>query len=134
MKSLNLFAIKPKKRIKIATSLPIKLCFSDAFGGVVIQLLALGAVIGHLELYETKGRFYETHSFLQEDVRGLGLGILLYDTAISSCLKQGVEIRSSKDPSWQAIRLWRSKTLRAKYNIKKQSDFYGSRYLVLGKR
>lgn len=78
----------------------------------------VGYVTMNEKLCERTGaHFYETHSFIDEEYRGKGLGIKLYDRAIREGMKRLGDVRSSLTPSDDAIRTWKSKRLNKKHKI-----------------
>jgi GNAT superfamily N-acetyltransferase len=76
--------------------------------------------IGYINLIMVRERpkFFETHSRLNEEYWGQGLGALLYARAIQHALEQGWRIRSSGSSSNQAQNVWRGKTLRKYFSIR----------------
>ncbi len=74
--------------------------------------------------------FWETHSSVKKKYHNQGIGLALYDTAISHALNLGLKITSSSGPSEMALRVWRSKRLNSKYRIYK----IGRRFWVLNKK
>lgn len=74
---------------------------------------------GYVELVETPFGHWETHTFLDEELRGKGLGIELFSRAFKQSLEKHRRVMSSTYTSDAAIRLWESKTLNKLYEIEK---------------
>ena len=74
---------------------------------------------GYIELVCVGDNTYETHSYLDEQFRGKGFGTLLYAKAIQWCHRNGYKIRSSGNTSKEAKRVWKSKTIRSYFRIRK---------------
>jgi len=64
---------------------------------------------------------FETHSYLDEDLHGEGIGSLMYLKAINVGHSRGFNVCSSNAPSDNAQRIWRGTTLRKYYRIVKRS-------------
>ncbi len=62
---------------------------------------------------------FDTHSWLHESLRGKGLGALIYAKAIHFCHTKGFKVRSSGGSSRDAQRVWKSKTLRKFFIVKR---------------
>lgn len=77
----------------------------------------IGRVSLHKSYYLAKT--YETHSSLEEEYRGQGLGVLMYARAIQWALEHGYRIKSSGSTAGYAQRVWESKSLRKYFVIKK---------------
>ncbi len=86
--------------------------------------------LGYVNVVKTMHGFWETHSWIDPKIRGRGFGIQVYSKAIAYCLKRGYTLKSSWEPSNDAIRVWQSKRLRTKYRIHKR----GNRFCVIGVR
>lgn len=104
----------------------------DVTRAVTIEMLDVaGEVVGYIDLVETvQPNVWETHSHLDEEYRNCGLGVLLYDRAISLALKRGWSVVSSSVTSIDAMRVWHSKRLNSKYVISVDGD----KFTVLGLR
>ncbi len=63
---------------------------------------------------------YETHSTLNEELRGKGIGTLMYARAIQWCHERGHTVRSSGASSDMARRVWQSKGLRKLFSLRKR--------------
>lgn len=87
-------------------------------------------VIGYIDLIKTKHKFYETHSFLDEDRRGQGLGKSLYEKAFEFAMEHDLNLRSSRKPSIAAIYVWNSSELNNQYKISK----IGDRFVLRGEK
>jgi len=86
-------------------------------------------LIGQITLINYKNDIYETHSYIAEsDYVGIGFGVFMYSVVIGWCIKNGYKITSSEieRQSTDAIRLWKSRTLRKNFNI----TLEGSRWVV----
>lgn len=79
---------------------------------------------------DPKFKRFETHSSLNSDLRGRGLGTLLYAKAIEIGMKNGLNVHSSTMPSKYAVRVWQSRGLRKLYRIQRKNG----RYVVLSRR
>lgn len=77
--------------------------------------------VGHIELEKDDNKWV-THSELNEDLRGQGIGIILYAKAIQYCHRKGWKVSSSGQSSDMAKRLWASKRLRKLFKIIKRSS------------
>lgn len=77
--------------------------------------------IGYVDLVLTKYNFWETHSTLDDEEQGKGLGVLMYAKAIDVGLKNELVVKSSTAPSDDAKRTWKSRRLNALYEIKQQN-------------
>jgi len=60
---------------------------------------------------------WETHCVVREKHHNTGVGLKLYDAAISHGLNMGFNVVSSMAPSDMAKRVWNSKRLNSKYKI-----------------
>lgn len=69
-------------------------------------------IVGTVALCHYDDIWYETHSDLNPEHHGKGLGTLLYAKAIQWGTKHGLKVRSSGCSSSMALRVWRGKTLR----------------------
>lgn len=78
--------------------------------------------IGYLILEKNTGRSLVTHSGLDSEYRGRGLGNLLYTKGIAWALNHGYWVRSSGNSSDMAQRVWEGKGLRERFNIRKYID------------
>lgn len=91
--------------------------------------------IGHVSLIKVREGYYETHSDLNEDFHGKGLGALMYARAIQHALEKGWGVRSSGSSSSDAQRVWRGKTIRKYFAIKlkKGEDQYYDKWYAYAK-
>lgn len=89
-----------------------------------------GDEVGYVDSVQTRAGFFETHSFIDWDFCGRGLGGKMYARVIDFHLKEGNDIRSSASPSIAAENVWKSKYLNKKFVIKKLRK----RYCVISKR
>ncbi len=89
-----------------------------------INLYAGHNYIGDVDLVpsEYNKNEYLTHSYLNADYRNKRLGTLMYAKAIQWCLKRNKRVRSSGESSEDAQRLWKSKSLRKYFYIRKTFD------------
>ena len=62
--------------------------------------------VGWVDLVWTQKRFWETHSYVDEDERGKGLGLAAYSKAINVVLRRVERVMSSSSPSADAVRVW----------------------------
>lgn len=86
-----------------------------------------------LEPYGTKT--FCTHSSLDVEYRGQGLGALMYARAIQWCLDNGYKVRSSGSSSNDAERVWRSKSIRKNFSLRERISPYGHpTWYVLNKK
>jgi len=89
--------------------------------------------VGHVEMciderpVET---FYETHSFLDEEHRNKGYGVMMYNKAFEIAELLRVTVKSSLVPSDDVLRVWNSRSLNKKWNI----CYLNNRYVVCGRR
>ena len=89
--------------------------------------------MGHVEMciderpVET---FYETHSFLDEEHRNKGYGVMMYNKAFEIAELLRVTVKSSLVPSDDVLRVWNSRSLNKKWNI----CYLNNRYVVCGRR
>jgi GNAT superfamily N-acetyltransferase len=96
--------------------------------GFAVLFRENGIERGRVNLRHLGKQIFETHSSLEPRYRGQGYGIRMYERAILYCLAHGMKIRSSTNPSTFAERVWKSKRLRAKFQIVRRRY----RYVVLG--
>ena len=75
--------------------------------------------IGHVELVRISENSFVTHSELNDQYWGKGLGTLLYSKAIAWCLNNGYKVCSTDCASKMAQRVWKSKGLRVHFDIQK---------------
>jgi GNAT superfamily N-acetyltransferase len=79
--------------------------------------------VGYVDLmadfYGRGHRSLETHSYLDPKHRGKKLGALMYAKAIQWCHENNRPVRSSGSSSEDAQRVWKGKTLRKFFNIRK---------------
>ena len=69
---------------------------------------------------KTGKRIYETHSSLMQRFRKAGIGTWMYARAIYEMKKRGHLVCSSISPSVNAKRMWKSKTMKFYFTIKKK--------------
>jgi GNAT superfamily N-acetyltransferase len=74
---------------------------------------------GYIEMIYVGDDTYETHSYLDEQLRGKGLGAMLYAKAIQWCHRNGYKIRSSGCTSKEAKRVWKGDSIRNYFRIRK---------------
>lgn len=87
--------------------------------------------IGEVRLVKVLNKeAYETHSSLDQEYWGKGLGTKLYAKAIQWGMKNGLKVRSSVAPSTYAQRVWNSKSLRKYFKIRSGRDYYGCWYVI----
>lgn|ERR1035437_4849118 len=112
-------------------------CHDDYDNTVNVQLITkvkVGKVyipkeIGYVHLekdydHDSRGKeFYRTHSFLAKDYRGKKLGVILYAKAIQWCLENKFRVSSSGSSSDDARRVWKSKTLRKYFKIRRRANW-----------
>lgn len=101
----------------------------------VIKLYHNNDWVGYIDLAYDKRpapfeSFFEMHSSLDEEERNKKLGALLYSKAIEVAMKKGIKIKSSLEPSPDAIRVWKSKSLNSKYEI----VWKNNRFNVVGRK
>ncbi len=87
-------------------------------------------VVGYVDVIKTISGYWETHSYIDDEHRGRGLGTLIYAKAIDGILKRGHEVRSSYKPSMDARNVWLSRKLNGLYDIE-QSD---GEFRVVGRK
>jgi hypothetical protein len=93
------------------------------------QFYAKNEYVGYVLVFLTKYGFWETHTAItNEDLRGKGLSIKMYDHVLSTMLERGLDVRSAdefKKPGYDGRDLiWNSKRLREKYRIVKIGERY----------
>lgn len=84
--------------------------------------------IGHVMLYKQKRRrqiYWETHSSLNQEYHGKGLGSTMYAKAIQWCLDNGYKVRSSGASSDMAKRVWNGQKIRQFFSIRKRTTSWG---------
>jgi GNAT superfamily N-acetyltransferase len=95
----------------------------EQYGSVKVQLFKNRKKVGHINMYKAypygKAEKLETHSWLHEDLRGKGIGTLLYSRAIEWALKNGYKVKSSGGSSEMAQRVWNSKGIRQHFRIRR---------------
>ncbi len=96
-------------------------CAALARKSISVKLMQGANEIGYINLRPnyTKDNLYETHSWLHPDYRGKGIGTKLYARAIQYCLVNNYRVRSSGGSSSDAQRVWKSKSLRKYFYIRK---------------
>lgn len=97
---------------------------------IIIKLFHGTEEVGYVELVATRDGAWETHSLLDEEFRGRGLGILMYAKAIDVVLRRGQVVRSSHLPSADATRTWKSERLNELFKIRHD----GGRFYVAGRK
>ena len=90
--------------------------------GFVIKIKKNNQEVGRIDLVDTNLGFYETHSFVEKEFRGMGLGIKLYALAFRRGFREGIIVKSTNVPSKYAKRVWKSKTLNSMFEIKRESN------------
>lgn len=103
---------------------------NERYTSVALYETMANREIGHVSLIKVRTGYYETHSDLDENFHGKGLGALMYARAIQHALEKGWGIRSSGSSSQDAQRVWRGKTIRKYFSIKlkRQNDDPNSYY------
>lgn len=86
--------------------------------------------LGYVDVVKTRYGFWETHAYLNDSERSMGLGAMLYARAIRYCLDRGYVVKSSTAPTDAAKRTWKSRRLNNEFVIKRVHK----RFVVLGKR
>lgn len=99
--------------------------YNDYWDGNKISIRLLygknHTLVGYVDLvpeYNT-GRSLETHSYLAPKHRNKKLGVLMYAKAIQWCHTHKKPVKSSGSSSEDAQRVWKSKTLRKFFTIRK---------------
>lgn len=107
----------------------VKQNFTSDQKQMFVELLRRRNVIGKITLeYVENDGLWETHSHLNDDQRGSGLGVLLYQKAIRTILERRQRVASSRSPSPDARMVWSSNRLNSMFEIRRLDD----RYHVLG--
>ncbi len=88
---------------------------------IKVGLYIADSNIGFVNLIP-KGKELATHSWLSSNYRNKGLGVLMYARAIQYALENKKRIRSSGESSGDAQRVWKSKTLRKFFRIRRYDD------------
>lgn len=83
-------------------------------------------LIGTIELQRDYGRTFSTHSNLEPEFHGRGLGTIMYAKAIEWCLLRGYRCKSYGWPSAEAKRVWRGQGLRKYFDIKERQTIRDS--------
>lgn len=92
---------------------------------MVVQLYHNNFIIGRLELiYDSRTKFYVTHSTLSNTYHGKGLGAKLYAKGIKWCIENGHRVKSSSSPSFFAQRVWNGTYIRKHFNVSKRRESY----------
>ena len=97
-----------------------------SFTDYVVELVFEHEHVGTVRVVEATARcggyavkVHETHSNLDKEHRGKGLGLVMYSAAISHGLSKGYTVVSSRSPSALAQRVWCSKRLTETYLVSK---------------
>lgn len=101
---------------------------TERVGEIAIQLhlSKTNEVVGHVALVHYDDNWYETHSGLDQEYWGKGLGVLMYSKAIVWGLRNGFRVRSSGCGSDMAMRVWNGKSIRKHFKIGR--DKYGTHH------
>lgn len=100
---------------------------STKYGYIYVQLLdKKNQEVGHVNLhkyypYAKEPKRVATHSWLHSDLRGKGIGTLIYSKAIEWGLKHGYKVRSSGSSSDEAERVWNGKGIRQHFSIRRRT-------------
>lgn len=88
-----------------------------------------GRHVGEVRLQseDTTKRIVSTHSELDYDLRGRGIGTKLYVRAIQWGLAHGYRVRSSGGSSDDAERVWAGKGIREYFHLRTVTNTYGRR-------
>lgn len=86
-------------------------------------------IAGFLWLAKIKSGDWETHSELEPEYRGRGLGTLLYARAFDYGMNHKLSVVSSLNPSADAQRVWRSRSINDKFFVG-----YNKRFLMCGRK
>lgn len=97
---------------------------------IMVKLFYKNEEVGYVDAVVNKRGTWETHSWVDDDHRKKGFGVLLYEKVIDLVLSRKKKIRSSLWTSSDAARVWHSRRLNDKFNIVRR----GGRYIVTGKR
>lgn len=91
--------------------------------------------VGYVNLIRYNPKSFETHSSLDSEYHGKGIGTKMYARAIQWCLENGYKARSSGGSSEMATRVWEGKTLRRYFNIRTSAEKYdgGGTWYAWGK-
>lgn len=124
--------LQKNKKIKAPNGYYFRVQRSVKYGDVRIVLYTKleRREIGSVNLEKVpRGNFYATHSSLNWEHRNKKLGSLMYAKAIQWCHDNGFNARSSGSSSFDAQRVWKSKTLNERFKIKvrNRTDYYGSK-------
>jgi GNAT superfamily N-acetyltransferase len=125
--------LQKNKKIRAPKGYYFKVFKADKYRDVRVVLFTTidHRQIGSVNLEKIpRGNFYATHSNLHFEHRNKKLGALMYAKAIQWCHDNGFNARSSGSSSSDAQRVWKSKTLNARFKIKvrNRTDYYGSTY------
>jgi len=108
---------------------------NQRFTSVTLLKTMANKEIGHVNLIRVREGYYETHSDLDDEFHGKGLGALMYARAIQHALEKGWRVQSSGSSSSEAQRVWRGKTIRKYFSIKlkKGDDPYYDKWYAYAK-
>ena len=96
-------------------------CQEVAANNIIVKLMDGNRKAGYITLvpHDKSHKSYETHSWLDGRYRNKKFGALLYARAIQWCLDHNKKARSSGASSEMAQRVWRGKTIRKYFSIRK---------------
>lgn len=100
---------------------------------ILVEWLDGDKEVGHVEMCKDSRpneTFYETHVFLDEEYRGKGYGVMMYDNAFEIAQLLSVVVKSSLVPSDDALHVWNSRELNERWHI----EYVKNRYVVKGCR
>lgn len=117
--------------MKLPDGYDIEVLTRGQFSDYTVSLMFGGTVVGTVYCYDTtvrcatrKIRVYETHSRLEPEHRGKGLGLAMYSAAIDYGLERGDAVVSTYSPSAFAQRVWCSTRLAKAYLVSKLNKRY----------
>lgn len=123
------FVVSPKTGTKRLISIDlVKSKTGHVVGGVDLEWISSRGLKFDPKSQNPCFRRFETHSDIEEGLRGKGYGILMYAKAILVGQSRGLRVVSTRYSSTEAVRVWKSKRLRKMFRIKKRDE----RYVVLG--
>jgi GNAT superfamily N-acetyltransferase len=108
--------------------------YSDDFDVATIGLHdSRGNRVGEVRLQREDAvkRIVSTHSDLNYDLRGRGIGTKLYVRAIQWGLAHGYKVRSSGGSSEDAERVWAGKGIREYFYLRTITSSYGRRTWIV---
>ena len=118
-------------KIKVSRGILNECAFSPYEGDEQVETISVDLYyqtsdepVGYVTLVPRENKFYETHTFVDEEHRGKGFGVKLYAKAIKVGLKLLGEVRSSKKYSEDAWRVWTSIRLNKMYKIERINGIF----------